>query len=168
MIDLSIYNFNPRRIKGTFVSWKWNLIVNSNLTRNDAISFELLFSFLFYPEIRNFSDCFEEIITIPVLKARDKFARENSSYIYIFLRNKKKRKGIIKMQNTRKPCDKQFWKSVANERARKMENIKTYKGRGISWRAKTAIKRIMHYTMLALLGLILFRIARRKRRKEAV
>lgn len=49
-----------------------------------------------------------------------------------------------------------------------MENIKTYKDRGISWRAKTAIKRIMHYTMLALLGLILFRIARRKRRKEAV
>lgn len=74
------------------MSWKWNLIVNSNLTRNDAISFELLFSFLFYPEIRNFSDCFEEIITIPVLKARDKFARENSSYIYIFLRNKKKEK----------------------------------------------------------------------------
>lgn len=49
-----------------------------------------------------------------------------------------------------------------------MENIKTYKGRDISCRAKTAIKRIMHYTMLALLGLILFRIARTKEgRKEA-
>lgn len=56
--------------------------------------------FLFYPEIRNFS---EEIITIPVLKARDKFARENSS-VYILKKQKKKKKkiGIIKMQNTRK------------------------------------------------------------------
>lgn len=47
-------------------------------------------NFLFFcPEIRNFSDSSEEIITIPLLKARDKFARENSS-VYILKKQKKK------------------------------------------------------------------------------
>lgn len=52
----------------------------------------MLFSsnFLFFcPEIRNFFDSSEEIITIPLLKARDKFARENSS-VYILKKQKKK------------------------------------------------------------------------------
>lgn len=55
--------------------------------------------FFFCPEIRNFSDSSEEIITIPLLKARDKFARENSS---VYILKKQKKIGIIKMQNTRK------------------------------------------------------------------
>lgn len=46
--------------------------------------------FFFCPEIRNFSDSSEEIITIPLLKARDKFARENSS-VYILKKQKKNR-----------------------------------------------------------------------------